>query len=96
MPSPKSSKYQPLADFLTRQSADEVVLTFAQIEGILRLPLPAAAYIRQWWMTTAVTYAHVQAWRRAGWEATALTWRGDERWVTFRRRPAATDDNCAR
>ena len=96
MARPKGSRYQRLADYLTAQSADEVRLSFAQIEALLRAPLPTSAYLRYWWRGHGATYRAGQAWRAAGWEATALTRRADEWRVTFRRRPATTDDNGTR
>jgi len=43
---PPGRKYQPLADYLAAHPADEVTLTFAQIEAILGAPLPSSAYLR--------------------------------------------------
>ena len=91
MPSPTSRskraggtyKYQPLVDYLAAQSADEVALSFAQMEALVG-PLPAAAYQHAWWTGTGAARERVQRWRAAGWEATAVVWRDDERWVTFR------------
>ena len=87
-PMPWVRKYQPLADHLAAQSADEVTLSFAQIEAILRATLPATAYLRFWWTNTSVAHPQVRAWRQAGWEVASLV-RRDGEWVaTFRRRPA--------
>ena len=95
MPPPRVSKYQPLADYLAAQHADEVTLSFTQIEAILRRPLPTSAYLRPWWLTRRSHHVASLVWRAAGWDAIAVLRRAGERWVTFRRRPASTDDNDA-
>ncbi len=62
------SKYQPLADFLKAQDADEVPLTFAQIERLLGARLPASAYDYAAWWANDDGKSHVQAkaWLEAG------------------------------
>ena len=95
-PTPRVSKYQPLADYLAAQSADEVTLSFAQIEALIGTALPPSAHARAWWKSSPVVYTHVRVWRQAGWEVTAFTSRDDDRWVTFRRRPADAPDNSPR
>ena len=90
MPWRTGSRYQLLADFLTAQSADEVTLNFAQIEAILRRPLPTSAHLREWWMGTPAASVPVRTWRQAGWEVASLTRRDREWLVTFRRRPVDT------
>ena len=87
MPRPGARKYQPLADYLAAQHADEVRLSFAQIEAIVGSALPTSAYLRGWWWSKGAKRLAAQPWRAVGWEA-ALTRRADERRVTFRRRPA--------
>ena len=54
MARPKGSKYQPLADYLAAQTADEVRLSFAAIEAILGAALPTSAYQRMWWTSNVV------------------------------------------
>ena len=93
MARPKGSRYQRLADYLAAQSADEVALSFAEVEALVGAALPTSAYLRYWWRGYGATYRAGQAWRAAGWEATTLTRRADEWRVTFRRRPAAANDN---
>ena len=91
----RGRKYQPLADFLTTQPSDEVTLSFAQITALVGVPPPLVASRMAWWTSNAARRRPSQSWRAAGWEVTAVTWRDDERWVTFRRRPASTPDNGA-
>ena len=83
-------RYQPLADFLTAQSANEVTLSFAQIEAIVKWPLPPSASLREWWTSTAAAAVQVRLWQQAGWEVVRVA-RRDHQWVvTFRRRPVGT------
>ena len=89
-PTPRVSKYQPLADYLAAQSADEVMLSFAQIMTILKQPLPTSAYLPDWWTAKQARRAASLVWRRAGWDATAVARRDGERWGTFQRRPAGS------
>ena len=88
MPRPQGRKYQPLADYLAAQTADEVALSFSEIRAILKRPLSATAYLPEWWTGNSVHRRKAQRWQAAGWEATAFASRDDDRWVTFRRRPA--------
>ena len=81
----ESSKYQPLADHLAAQPADEVTLSFAEIMAILGAALPASAYVRAWWTGKSANSVRTQGWRQVGWEVTAVTRREREWWVTFRR-----------
>ena len=88
---PRPHKYQPLADYLAAQSADEVTLSFAEITALVgALPIPGA-YRRSWWMSNGVIRRVAQRWRTAGWDVTLVTHRDRDWWVTFRRRPADTD-----
>lgn len=43
--------YDPLRDFLKRQTAAELVLTFAQIEELIDAALPRASHRASWWET---------------------------------------------
>ena len=64
-------KYDPLRDFLRRQSAPVVVLTLAEIDGIVSLPVSARTY--EWWWANedveATTHVQCKAWQAAGYEA---------------------------
>jgi hypothetical protein len=46
-----SGKYLPLYRYLENRYANTVVLTFAQIEDLLGIPLPDVARLRQEWWT---------------------------------------------
>lgn len=43
--------YDPLRDYLKKQTLPELVLTFDQIEEIIDAPLPRAAQRASWWET---------------------------------------------
>ena len=68
--------YDPLRDYLLRCEGDEVVLTFAQIEGILgrRLPASAGKY-DAWWANVgddaSTQHSHARSWHAAGYKARA-------------------------
>lgn len=79
-------KYDPLRDYLKRQKADALELSFAEIELRLRAMLPKGASLPQWWADEAEpTPREVQkgAWRAAGFDACLIP--GKER-VRFERR----------
>jgi hypothetical protein len=63
------SKYQALADHLTRQDADEIFMTFAEIENVLGVPLPASARLfPAWWANqSGGGHSQCQAWLTTGW-----------------------------
>ena len=43
--------YDPLREYLSRQTVPEFVLTFEQIEEIIDAALPRAAHRASWWET---------------------------------------------
>lgn len=79
------AKYDPLRRYLRRQTSEELVLTFAEIENLLVALLPKSARRREWWANEdAGTTRHVQsrAWIEAGYLAFPAN--GQDQ-VTFRR-----------
>jgi hypothetical protein len=78
-------KYDPLRDHLRRQCADELELSFADIERKLGAMLPNSAARPQWWANaTDSKTSHVQrdAWGAAGYDAFLIV--GKDR-VRFRK-----------
>ena len=77
-------KYDPLTRYLADLAADEVTLTFAEIEAIIGAPLPPSARTSNWWENTT---EHVQAgaWVLAGWRMKRTHRRLDPPAVTFER-----------
>lgn len=67
-----ASKYKPLADHLAGLRADQVKLTFAEVERVARLTLPRTAYEHPaWWANSRTRDSHGWAhlWLQAGWES---------------------------
>lgn len=66
----RSNKYAALEEFLGRQAAGSVAMTFAQIERVIRAPLPPVAFRhRAWWSNNPSNSVMTQAWLRAGFES---------------------------
>jgi len=88
-------KYDPLRDYLRRQRADELELTFVDIELRLRAMLPKSAARPQWWIGDGCPSSGIQceAWKAAGFEALLIE--GKDR-VRFRRVTSASDRPLAR
>ena len=80
------SKYSPFATYLKNQTADEVRLSFADIERILGDDLPPSARAHvAWWANsrTADTHNWAHLWLEAGWERRQLDLAGES--VVFHR-----------
>lgn len=73
-PAPQTSRYHPLREWLSSQTAREFVASFAEIEKVLGTALPASAERPQWWANTTKAHTNVQreAWRAAGYDAFLL------------------------
>lgn len=79
------AKYDPLHRYLRRQTADEVLLTFPEIENLLTAILPKSALRREWWSNEsadATTHVQCRAWMKAGYRAFPAI---DRERVVFRR-----------
>ena len=77
-------KYQALGDYLAALQADEVTLTFPQMERIIGAPMPAAAHTRRFWLNNPRSPGHPsREWLRVGWRVAAAELRRDQ--VTFQR-----------
>ena len=80
------SKYAPLEIFLreTEAKKQEVKLSFAQIESIIKSKLPASANEMSWWEhATEGNHRNTRAWANAGWRVGQVHLQG--RWVRFER-----------
>jgi hypothetical protein len=78
-------KYRALADFLKRQTAEQVTCTFPQIEALLGAPLPASSLEPWWWSSTPeAVRAPAGAWLGAGWKVKVVE--PATREMTFERR----------
>ena len=85
----RSRKYDPLTEFLRRQSGAVVRMSFAEIERVIGAKLPSsAARHRAWWSNNAENNVMTRAWKDAGFESEDVDM--NARRVAFRRvRPAA-------
>jgi hypothetical protein len=67
------SKYDPLRRYLENRNAQQVPMTFAEVEGVLGLPLPPSAKAHAtWWSNNTGTHVGVRAWRDAGWKTSRV------------------------
>ena len=92
MPRSGPRKYDPLTDYLTGLTADEVTLTFAEIEAIIGALLPPSARAALFWTNVPDSLrrsVQAQAWRRAGWRVARVELEADPPAVTFARVGAA-------
>jgi len=60
------SKYEPLERYLREQQADEVPLTFRDIEKIIGGELPASQFSRAWWSNQSKQQRHDERLARCG------------------------------
>ncbi len=77
-------KYEPLTEFLRKQAADEIPMTFAQIERVINAKLPPTAQEhRAWWSNSPSNSVMTQAWLDAGFRSEQVDMEG--RKLVFRR-----------
>ncbi len=75
-------KYTPLQSFLAAERAEEIPMTFAQIERIIGQSLPPAALIhRPWWSNNPSNNVMTKAWLNAGYKTERVDMEG--RKLTF-------------
>ncbi|MGH8513738.1 MAG: DUF7662 domain-containing protein [Gammaproteobacteria bacterium] len=77
-------KYEPLSNFLRKQTANEVKVSFEQIERIIGDKLPASAHEhRAWWSNNPNNSVMTKAWIEAGFRSEQVDM--DGRKLVFRR-----------
>ena len=81
------SKYDPLTRYLVGLAADEVTLTFAEIERIIGTALPPSARGPSFWSNRRYGVFRIQPWVRVGWQMAHADLRGEPPAVTFVRLP---------
>jgi hypothetical protein len=60
-------KYEPLTEFLQKQSSGEVRMSFSQIESVVGFKLPPVAQKhRAWWSNSPSNNVMTKAWLEAG------------------------------
>jgi hypothetical protein len=77
-------KYEPLGEFLRKQTANEIRMTFEQIERIIGRKLPASAHEhRAWWSNNPKNSVMTKAWIEEGFRSEQVDM--DGRKLMFRR-----------
>lgn len=85
------SKYQPLGEYLKKQSKERVPMTFAEIERITGAQLPPSAIKhRPWWSNNPRNSVMTKIWLAAGFESEQVDMAA--RKLVFRRMRAPTKD----
>lgn len=78
------SKYDSLGNFLKSQATDRVPMSFAEIERITGVRLPASARrYRPWWSNNATNSVMTKVWLDAGFESEQVDMAGGR--LVFRR-----------
>jgi hypothetical protein len=80
-------KYSAFGDYLRAQSANEVPMTFAQIERVIGSKLPKSHRYRAWWSNNAFNSVMTKTWLEAGFRTERVDMAG--RKLVFRRVAAA-------
>jgi hypothetical protein len=89
------SKYEPLGDYLKRQGMERIPMTFAEIERVTGVKLPASANKhRPWWSNNPHNSAMTKVWLDAGFESEQVDM--EKRRLVFRRvrGPKASGEGC--
>jgi hypothetical protein len=61
--------YDPLGQYLMKNAALRIPMTFREVESVLGRKLPSSAYRhRPWWANEARGHSHAKAWLEAGYE----------------------------
>ncbi len=85
----EGSKYQPLLEFLRDSNQDEVTLSFAEIEALIKNTLPDSARTkRAWWSNRSKGALQASAWMEAGYRAEDIDLEQER--VTFGKPPPKT------
>jgi len=89
------SRYDPLAAFLTRQTAERVPMSFGEIESVLGVSLPRSKRYPAWWSNNPSNNPMTKVWLEAGFVTEQVNPEGGR--LTFRRirGPASVDKTSA-
>ena len=83
-------KYEKLSAFLRRRPAQEIPITFKEIEDIIGSPLPASARLhRAWWSNNPDNNVMTGEWLAAGFESEQVDIAAER--LVFRRRASPPD-----
>jgi hypothetical protein len=89
-------KYEPLTEFLRKQAANEIQMTFAQIERVIGTKLPPKAQKhRAWWSNSPSNSVMTKAWLEAGFRSEQVDMEGSK--LVFRKTvsPLSSDSSAA-
>jgi hypothetical protein len=71
--------YDPLGQYLAKNAALYIPMTFQDVEAVLGRKLPASAYRhRPWWANEARGHAHAKAWLETGYETQQVDMAGQK------------------
>ncbi|MBV9990801.1 MAG: hypothetical protein JOZ72_05855 [Alphaproteobacteria bacterium] len=88
------SKYDPLGPYLRRQTADRVPMSFAEVEHVTGVELPAKSqHSRAWWSNNPGNNVMTKVWLDAGFETAEVDLKG--RRVVFVRKVMARPKQAA-
>jgi hypothetical protein len=68
----RGSRYDKLRDYLMNRTTHEIILSFADIEKLIGVPLPKSAERPQWWANVKdpdTTHVQRKSWGAAGYDA---------------------------
>lgn len=65
-------KYSPLKGFLAEKAQDYVPMTFAEIENVLGVQLPASKQYPAWWSNNPSNNPMTKEWLEAGYETESV------------------------
>lgn len=61
--------YDPLGQYLKKNTAKQIAMTFRDVESVIGRKLPMSAYRhRPWWANEERGHSHAKAWLQAGYE----------------------------
>jgi hypothetical protein len=76
--------YEPLGQYLKKNGAGRIAMTFREVESVIGRKLPASAYRhRPWWANEERGHSHAKAWLGAGYETEQVDMAGKK--LVFRR-----------
>jgi hypothetical protein len=84
-------KYDPLKTFLQSNQAEEVALSFKEIEAVLGAPLPASRQYPAWWSNNPSNNPMTKVWLDAGYRTERVNVESGK--VVFRRTRRRRDEN---
>ena len=77
------SKYDPLTRYLADRDTAEVPMTFAEIETVIGVALPASKQYPAWWSNNPSNNVMTKAWLEAGFQTERVDTGGEK--LVFRR-----------